>query len=57
MKCFARTLSVVMILTLAWMNAGCNTVKGVGQDISGAAQGVQDAANKNDSSKPKEPAK
>ncbi|WP_413615312.1 entericidin A/B family lipoprotein [Halomonas cupida] len=42
-----RTLSVVLVslLTLA-MLSGCNTWRGVGQDIEKAGEGIQNSANK-----------
>jgi predicted small secreted protein len=51
-----RMMSVVLmgLVGLAGFSSmGCNTVKGIGDDISGAAQGVQDAAKKNDEAKEK----
>ncbi len=40
MKYFALTLSLAMLL------GGCNTLRGVGQDIEKGGEAIQKAANK-----------
>jgi predicted small secreted protein len=38
--------SIVALLALAFALAGCNTVKGAGQDIQKAGSAIEDAAAK-----------
>jgi predicted small secreted protein len=38
--------SIVALLALAFALAGCNTVKGAGQDIQKAGTAIEDAARK-----------
>ena len=37
---------IVTLLAIAFVVAGCNTVKGVGQDIQKAGGAIEDAAKK-----------
>ena len=40
-------LAKIGILALALLATGCNTVKGVGQDLRKAGEKIEDAARKN----------
>jgi predicted small secreted protein len=40
---------LVVLGSLALLNVGCNTVKGVGKDLTGLAEGTQDAMTKESS--------
>jgi len=42
-----RMLATIGILWLAVMATGCNTIKGVGQDLRKAGEKIEDAARKN----------
>lgn len=48
MRCFQRRAFIVLTISLMcaaiMVVAGCNTVEGVGKDISGAGQGLADLA-------------
>ena len=39
-----KTTATLIALTLTFLLAGCNTVKGVGQDISKAGSAIERAA-------------
>ncbi len=41
-----KTISVLLLLSLALAVTGCNTVKGVGQDLQKAGEKIEDAAKK-----------
>ena len=41
-----KYLGIVTIMILAFMMVGCNTFKGVGQDIEGAGEAIQKGAQK-----------
>jgi predicted small secreted protein len=41
-----KTVLSVLIVSAAALLAGCNTVKGVGQDIQKAGTAIEDAAKK-----------
>lgn len=41
-----KTLSMLIALLLALALVGCNTVKGVGQDLQKAGEKIEDAAKK-----------
>ena len=36
----------VLVLSLALVSAGCNTIKGVGKDIQKAGETIEDSAKK-----------
>ena len=38
--------TIAAVLALAFVLAGCNTVKGVGQDVQKAGDAIERAANK-----------
>ena len=40
-----KTTATLIALTLTFLLAGCNTVKGVGQDIGKAGSAIERAAN------------
>ncbi|MGA0572506.1 entericidin A/B family lipoprotein [Variovorax sp. VNK109] len=41
-----KTIATFLALTFALLAAGCNTVKGVGQDVQRAGTAIEDAAKK-----------
>ena len=41
-----RKLLLILSLALATVLAGCNTVKGVGQDLKKAGESIENAAKK-----------
>ena len=41
-----KTLVSVLIVAFAFMLSGCNTVRGVGQDLQKAGEKIEDAAKK-----------
>ena len=41
-----KTIATLIALTFAFAVAGCNTVKGVGQDVQKAGEKLEDAAKK-----------
>ncbi len=41
-----KTLASIIALVFSFALAGCNTVKGVGQDIQKAGEKLEDAAKK-----------
>ena len=41
-----KTTATVILLALGFMLAGCNTVKGMGQDVQRAGGAIERAANK-----------
>lgn len=41
-----RALILTTLLTMALASAGCNTVKGLGQDLRKAGAAIEDAAKK-----------
>jgi predicted small secreted protein len=41
-----RTVAALLALSFAFALAGCNTVKGAGQDIQKAGSAIEDAARK-----------
>jgi predicted small secreted protein len=41
-----KTFSLLLALFLAFALTGCNTVKGVGQDLQKAGEKIEDAAKK-----------
>ena len=41
-----KILTVLFALTCAFLFSGCNTVKGVGQDLQMAGEKIEDAAKK-----------
>ena len=43
---FARRAALVALALLATFAASCNTVKGIGEDVSAAGQGLADVAAK-----------
>jgi predicted small secreted protein len=45
-KTIATLLSLSFILSCAFGLAGCNTVKGVGQDVQKAGSAIENAAEK-----------
>ena len=46
MKRLHRWISLLVLTPLCFVLLGCNTFRGVGQDIEGAGQAVQKAAEK-----------
>jgi entericidin B len=40
-------LLILICLTLAAIGSGCNTTRGVGEDVQAAGKGIQNAADKN----------
>ena len=42
-----KKLTVSLSFILAFVLSGCNTVKGVGQDLQKAGEKIEDAAKKN----------
>jgi predicted small secreted protein len=43
---FMKKLSVLIAASLVFFLSGCNTVKGVGQDIQKAGEKIEDVAKK-----------
>ncbi|MEJ6024040.1 entericidin A/B family lipoprotein [Ramlibacter sp. PS4R-6] len=41
-----KTITTLVALSFAFLIAGCNTVKGAGQDIQRAGEKIEDAASK-----------
>jgi predicted small secreted protein len=41
-----KTTATVILLALGFVLAGCNTVKGMGQDVQRAGGAIERAANK-----------
>jgi predicted small secreted protein len=41
-----KTIAALLLLTFTFALAGCNTVKGAGQDIQKAGTAIEDAAKK-----------
>ena len=41
-----KTISLLLALSFALLLCGCNTVKGVGQDLQKAGEKIEDAAKK-----------
>jgi predicted small secreted protein len=41
-----KTTATVILLVLGFVLAGCNTVKGMGQDVQRAGGAIERAANK-----------
>ncbi|MRD47763.1 entericidin A/B family lipoprotein [Caenimonas koreensis] len=41
-----KTIATVIAISFAFMLAGCNTVRGVGQDVQKAGEKIEDAAKK-----------
>jgi predicted small secreted protein len=41
-----KTLTVMLALSIVVTLSGCNTVKGVGQDLQKAGEKIEDAAKK-----------
>jgi len=41
-----KTIATVIALSFAFLLAGCNTVKGAGQDIQKAGEKIEGAASK-----------
>jgi predicted small secreted protein len=41
-----KSILTALLLSLGFMLTGCNTVKGVGQDIQRAGEKLEDAAKK-----------
>jgi predicted small secreted protein len=41
-----KTITTTVLLSLAFLLAGCNTIKGAGQDIQRAGGAIEDAAKK-----------
>lgn len=41
-----KTFATLIALSFAFVLAGCNTVKGVGQDIQKAGEKIEDAGKK-----------
>ena len=41
-----KTIATLLALSFAFLVAGCNTVKGAGQDIQKAGEKIEDAAKK-----------
>lgn len=41
-----KNTATLIAMALAFMLAGCNTVKGVGQDVQKAGNAIERAANK-----------
>lgn len=41
-----KSLSILLIATAMLVLVGCNTVKGVGQDLQKAGETIEDAAKK-----------
>ena len=41
-----RLLSTALLGAFVWSVVGCNTVKGVGQDVQKAGEKIEDAAKK-----------
>jgi predicted small secreted protein len=46
MKTIAKSVATMLALSFAFMLAGCNTVKGAGQDIQKAGNAIENAATK-----------
>jgi predicted small secreted protein len=42
-----KTIAMLLAVSLAALLAGCNTVKGAGQDIQKAGTAIEKAADKN----------
>ena len=40
------TRTIATVLASVFLLAGCNTIKGAGQDLQKAGQSIEDAANK-----------
>ena len=49
MKVLKLTTTGVLLM-LSFFLVGCNTAKGIGQDVSTAGQKIEDAAERNDDS-------
>lgn len=45
MKIFARIVMIVAFALGTVVATGCNTTRGVGEDVEAAGEGIQDAAN------------
>jgi predicted small secreted protein len=41
-----KTIATIAALSFAFLLAGCNTIKGAGQDIQKAGEKIEDAAKK-----------
>jgi predicted small secreted protein len=41
-----KTIAALLALSFALMLAGCNTVRGMGQDVQKAGSAIEDAAKK-----------
>ena len=41
-----KTIAMLLALSFAFALAGCNTIKGAGQDIQRAGEKIEDAAKK-----------
>jgi predicted small secreted protein len=41
-----KSIAAIVALSFAFVLAGCNTVKGAGQDIQRAGEKIEDAAKK-----------
>ena len=39
--------TLIAVLATLWLLAGCNTIAGVGKDISSAGTSIENAANSN----------
>ena len=39
--------SLITVLAALWLLAGCNTIAGMGKDISNAGSSIENAANSN----------
>ena len=46
MNITSKTIASLLALSFASLLAGCNTVKGVGQDVQKAGSAIEDAAKK-----------
>ncbi len=42
-----KFIATVFALAFAWALAGCNTIEGVGKDVSKAGDKIEEAAKKN----------
>jgi predicted small secreted protein len=41
-----KNITALLLVSFAFISAGCNTVKGAGQDIQRAGSAIEDAAKK-----------
>ena len=41
-----KTIASLLVMSLAFLLAGCNTVRGMGQDVQRAGSAIENAAKK-----------